>query len=62
MTHYYWDFGDGQRAEGTDAKHSFQYPGTYELHLGVTSRVNDNKELPRKECATRRIVVVKPVK
>jgi hypothetical protein len=59
---YYWDFGDGQRATGTEIKHSFLFPGTYQLQLGVTNRVTDTGELPMKECVTRRIVVVNPVK
>jgi len=53
---YYWDFGDGFRSVGETTRHRFQYPGAYDLQLGVT----DAKLTTRKECTTRRIIVVQP--
>ena len=32
---YYWDFGDGEKASGTSAKHSYKSPGTYKVYLIV---------------------------
>jgi len=33
---YYWEFGDGQAAEGTSVTHAFPQPGTFEITLWVT--------------------------
>jgi hypothetical protein len=56
---YYWDFGDGYRSTGEKTSHSFHYPGTYELQLGVTGNVDANGNV-QKECSKRRIVVMPP--
>ncbi len=56
---YAWDFGDGFLAEGIEVKHTFNYPGTYEIKLGVKSNARSPLE---KECSTRRIVVISPRK
>jgi hypothetical protein len=56
---YYWDFGDGFRSSGEKASHSFHYPGTYDLQLGVTGN-DDDKNTVRKNCSIRHIVVMPP--
>jgi hypothetical protein len=55
---YFWDFGDGNRSSGVKTNHSFHYPGTYDLQLGVTGDA-DASGILQKECTTRRIVVLK---
>ncbi len=57
---YYWDYGDGFRAEGTASAHHFAYPGTYNVILGVTDKKDNPDEPVRRSCVTRKIVVVKP--
>jgi hypothetical protein len=57
---YYWDFGDGFRSEGLKTSHVFQYPGTYEVQLGVTGGADSPKDPLHKKCSTRRIVVMQP--
>jgi hypothetical protein len=55
---YYWDFGDGYRASGEQVKHTFLYPGTYELQLGVSGKKPDPALEDPKKCSTRQIVVI----
>src|SRR4030042_608035 len=56
---YYWDFGDGARATETSAEHAFSKPGTYNIQLGVTSRVEENNQFPELRCVTRPIVILR---
>jgi hypothetical protein len=62
VDNYYWDFGDGFRASGSETKHSFAYPGTYSLTLGVTDKKDSKDEPDRTSCITRKIIVIKPQK
>jgi hypothetical protein len=39
ITDYSWDFGDGTERKGITVDHSFAQPGTYEVHLTVTSNI-----------------------
>lgn len=55
---YYWDFGDGYRSSGMEARHTFQYPGVYDLQLGITGEPGESGENPAKVCSTRRIIVL----
>jgi Tol biopolymer transport system component/chitodextrinase len=55
---YYWDFGDGSRSTGEQTRHSFVFPGSYDLQLGVTEKTTGKKEISRKVCITRKIVVL----
>jgi chitodextrinase len=55
---YTWDFGDGYRSSGSRTEHRFNFPGSYELILGVTDKPEDKKSEERKTCVTRRIVVI----
>jgi PKD repeat protein len=55
---YYWDFGDGYRASGEKVKHTFLYPGIYQLQLGVSGKKTDPDREDPKNCSTRQIVVV----
>jgi hypothetical protein len=57
---YYWDFGDGYRSGGMETRHSFNYPGTFEVQLGVTGGSGNPKEAVQKKCSIRRIVVMPP--
>ncbi len=36
ITHWAWEFGDGQTAEGSTVSHSYLNPGTYTIQLTVT--------------------------
>ena len=35
---YSWDFGDGERAGGSDTSHAFSQSGEYQVNLGLTVR------------------------
>jgi chitodextrinase len=56
---YYWDFGDGARATDVTAEHAFGKPGTYNIQLGVTSRVEQDNEFPELRCVTRPIIILR---
>jgi hypothetical protein len=58
---YYWDFGDGSRAEGIDAKHAFVLAGTYQIKLGVKGDSEDSTYGDVPLCVTRSIVVLKAI-
>jgi hypothetical protein len=62
ISNYFWDFDDGFRAEGADARHRFAFPGTYRLMLGVTGKNENIENANHKSCVTRRIVVINPNK
>jgi len=55
---YYWDFNDGTRADGLETRHSFVFPGIYEIRLGIASETSGKDEQPQKRCATKKIVVL----
>jgi PKD repeat protein len=59
---YYWDFGDGFRASGSDVKHNYVFPGTFNLTLGVTDKKDDKNDPERTSCITRKIIVISPQK
>ncbi|HDR68238.1 MAG TPA: PKD domain-containing protein, partial [Bacteroidaceae bacterium] len=42
---YYWDFGDGLKDEGIETSHTYKYPGTYRIVLGVKERVEGRREV-----------------
>ncbi len=56
---YYWDFGDGTRATDVKAEHIYTKPGTYNIQLGVTSRVDQNNQFPELRCVTRPIIILR---
>ena len=58
IDNYYWDFGDGSRAERPETSHVYNKPGTYKVQLGVTSKTTDEM-LPEKKCIERPIIVIK---
>lgn len=60
ISNYCWDYGDGFRALGSESKHRFAFPGTYNITLGVTNKKNDPDEPVLRSCVTRKIIVVKP--
>jgi hypothetical protein len=55
IDNYSWDFGDGFRAEGLEVNHTYAFPGTYYINLGVADQAHSKLE---KNCSTRRIVVI----
>jgi len=59
VDNYYWDYGDGFRAQGTASAHRFAYPGSYNIILGVTKKKDNPDEPVQRSCVTRKIVVVK---
>ena len=36
IVRYYWEFDDGQTADGPSVTHIFENPGTYEVTLWLT--------------------------
>jgi outer membrane protein OmpA-like peptidoglycan-associated protein len=56
---YFWDFGDGTRAKGEEAKHIYDIPGIYTIQVGVFSKPT-NGEI-QKRCATKTIAVGTPL-
>jgi hypothetical protein len=58
VDNYFWDYDDGYRASGPEISHSFYFPGTYNLTLGVTHKKNNEDEPDRRSCIKRKIVVV----
>jgi hypothetical protein len=54
---YYWDFGDGFRDEGLEVTHSFNFPGTYQLTLGVANDRKNKDDPELRSCVSRTIVV-----
>jgi hypothetical protein len=59
IDNYFWDFGDGTRATDISADHIFSKPGTYNIQLGVTSRVEQRNQFPELRCVTRPIVILR---
>jgi hypothetical protein len=55
---YYWDFGDGTRANLVETSHKYMLPGTYSIQLGVTGRIAERNEQVSKQCSTRKIVIL----
>jgi hypothetical protein len=58
IKNYYWDFGDGSRQQGMDARHIFSIPGTYNVTLGVTGESVSTSETKPNTCVSRKIVVL----
>lgn len=44
---YYWEFGDGQTAEGQKVTHSWAMPGSYEVTLWVTDQSGQQGSVTR---------------
>ena len=57
---YLWEFGDGGYGEGVQVSHSFDYPGTYRVILGVEERVRNRRDEPEVRSNFKDIVVVTP--
>lgn len=57
---YFWDFGDGQRAEGIETRHTYLFPGKYKVILGVTEKVANRKDTPLKKANFKQIVIIPP--
>ncbi len=54
---YYWDFGDGRKTRGIEARHIYTTIGTYIVQLGVVSR-SDREGNSQKRGVYKNIVVV----
>jgi hypothetical protein len=60
IQNYYWDFGDGARLQGIEASHTYNFPGTYNITLGVTGQSNSSSgPTTISHCVTQQIVVGK---
>ncbi len=59
---YFWDFGDGNIAEGQEVEHSYTSPGEYYIRLGITDGEDDEDSEEYSEdarkCSQRKIVIV----
>lgn len=55
---YIWDFGDGSYGDGLRATHTYFYPGTYRVVLGVEERRQARRDEPEIRDNYRDIVVV----
>ncbi len=54
---YYWDFGDGRKTRGIEARHIYTTRGNYIIQLGVVSK-NDRDGNSEKRGTYKNIVVV----
>ncbi len=54
LTHYRWDFGDGEQADGIQVEHRYDEPGSYVVSLTVT----DNSGLKNGRHGARQIISV----
>lgn len=59
IDNYYWDFGEGTRATNVSVSHKFTNPGIYNIQLGVTSQMKDNKQTPEQSCITKPLIILK---
>ena len=55
---YYWDFGDGSKAKGKKALHTFEKKGSYRVQLGVTGKPDSTGLMP-KACVYKQVEVLK---
>jgi outer membrane protein OmpA-like peptidoglycan-associated protein len=54
---YFWEFGDGERAVGSNVTHTYTTAGTYQIRLGVTGD-QPGSSVPCTACVTRDIEVL----
>jgi hypothetical protein len=57
---YLWEFGDGGYGEGLQVTHTFDYPGTYRVILGVEESVRNRRDEPEVRSNFKDIVVLQP--
>jgi hypothetical protein len=62
ISNYYWDMGDGSRMQGMDTKHSYPFPGTYQIQLGVVGLNMSTPGTTQNNCVIRQIVVLEAKK
>jgi len=55
---YFWDFGDGNKAEGISVTHAFETPGDYRIVLGVRSQTENEEEMIEPICIYRDLAVI----
>jgi hypothetical protein len=55
---YVWDFGDGGFAQGITVQHTFNYPGTYRVILGVEERRRNRRQEPEVRSNYKDVTVV----
>jgi len=52
-----WDFGDGRYGQGEVVEHTYLYPGTYRVVLGVEERKKNRRDVPEVKSNYRDITV-----
>lgn len=57
---YLWDFGDGSYDQGKLVAHTFLYPGTYRVTLGVQERKRNRRHTPEMRSSYKDVVVIRP--
>lgn len=57
---YFWEFGDGTYGEGIRVTHTYLYPGTYRVILGVEERKESRRDEPEVRSNFRDVVVTAP--
>jgi PKD domain/WD40-like Beta Propeller Repeat len=58
---YVWDFGDGSFGQGKVVSHTFLYPGSFRVTLGVQARPKNRRDIPEMHSNFRNIIVVDSV-
>jgi PKD repeat protein len=53
-----WDFGDGRYGQGEVVEHTYLYPGSYRVILGVEERKRNRRDEPEVKSNFRDILVV----
>ena len=57
---YLWEFGDGSYGEGIQVTHTYRYPGTYRVILGVEERRQNRRHEPEVRSNFKDVVVIGP--
>jgi hypothetical protein len=55
---YIWEFGDGSYGEGMEVTHTYLYPGTYRVKLGVEERPRNRRDEPAIRTNYKNVTVV----
>jgi hypothetical protein len=55
---FYWDFGDGTKATGKTASHSFRSPKKFKVVLGLEEKVRSRRFEPERVAVFKEIVVL----
>jgi hypothetical protein len=55
---YLWEFGDGRFGEGLLVPHTYNYPGTFKVILGVEERKQNRRHEPEVKANFKEVVVI----